>query len=86
MHYVQKNDQLNSDVTANAESVVAELNRKAQQQKLRPQYTCEFQNFRFVVIPYQHRFMKYLPNTVILLVHYGGEIWNKNVVIWDSND
>ncbi|KAJ4442843.1 hypothetical protein ANN_04436 [Periplaneta americana] len=39
MHYVQNNDELHSDVTANAGSVVAELNRKAQQQKLRPQYS-----------------------------------------------
>jgi hypothetical protein len=41
-----------SDVTANAGSMVAELNRKAQQHKLRPQYspqvarTCEFQSVR----------------------------------------
>ncbi|XP_021930539.1 metabotropic glutamate receptor 3-like isoform X2 [Zootermopsis nevadensis] len=39
MHYVQNSDQLNSDATISAGSVVAELNWKAQQQKLRPQYS-----------------------------------------------
>jgi hypothetical protein len=48
MHYVQSS----TDVTANAGSVVAEL-KKAQQQKLRPQYstqvtrTCKFQIFTY---------------------------------------
>jgi hypothetical protein len=47
MHHVQGA----SDVTESAESVVAELNRKAQQHKLRPQYSpqvariCESKSF-----------------------------------------
>lgn len=51
MHHVQDA----SDVTVSAGSVVAELNRKAQQHKLRPQYspqvarTCESQSFKCVV-------------------------------------
>ena len=49
MHYVQNS----TDVTASAGSVVAELKVKAQQQKLRPQYspqgarTCKFQIFTY---------------------------------------
>jgi hypothetical protein len=62
MHYVQNTDQLNSDIAVSAGSVVAELNRKAQQQKLRPQYSpqgahmCEYQSFS--CIPCQYAFVK----------------------------
>jgi len=58
MHYVQNS----TDVTASAESVVAELKIKAQQQKLRPQYipqgarTCKFQIFTYTS---QYNIVKY---------------------------
>jgi hypothetical protein len=87
MHYVQNTDQLNSDITVTADSVVAELNRKAQQQKLRPQYspqgahTCEYQSFKC-----QHGFVKIFTICRLLLVHTVGEISNKNIVKQGDND
>jgi hypothetical protein len=60
MHYVQNS----TDLTACAGSVVAELKVKAQQQKLRPQYspqgarTCKFQIFPYTS---QYSVAKYTP-------------------------
>jgi hypothetical protein len=90
MHYVQNTDQLNSDIMVSAGSVVAELNRKAQQQKLRPQYspqgahTCEYQSTKY--IPCQQRFVKIFIKYRCLLVHYVGEISNRNIVMWHDNN